>query len=85
MEAKIKEKLKEKIKSKAISIGINSTIRAAKKDELDFIVYSSNTSEDMLKAISDLKIKTFEYEGDSEALSIACGKSFNISVLGIKK
>ncbi len=85
MEAKIKEKLKERIKSKAISIGINSTIRAAKKDELDFIVYASNISEDMLRSISELKIKTVEYEGDSEVLSIACSKSFNISVLGIKK
>ncbi|MCL5101043.1 MAG: ribosomal L7Ae/L30e/S12e/Gadd45 family protein [Candidatus Parvarchaeota archaeon] len=85
MEQKIKQKLQEKIKNKAISIGLNSTVRDAKKGELDSVVYASNLSEDMLNTISKLGVPIYSYEGDSEALSIACSKSFNISILGLKK
>lgn len=85
MEQQIKQTMKERIKNKAISVGMNATLRAAKKDELEFIVYASNLSEEMLKELSDLRIDLYKYDGDSEALSIACSKSFNISVLGVKK
>lgn len=85
MEQKIKQKLQEKIKNKAFTVGLNSTIRTAKKGELEFIVYASNVSEEMLNEISKFDVPAYNYESDSEALSIACSKSFNISVLGIKK
>ncbi len=77
--------MQEKIKSDSVLLGMNSTLRAAKKEELDMIVYASNLSEDMSNELSKLKVPTYKYDGDSEALAIACGKSFNVSVLGIKK
>ncbi len=85
MEKNTLKKVQEKIKSKDVFIGLNSTLRAFKDGNLSMIVYASNISEDMLKTIDGLDIEKFDYPGDSEALSIACGKSFNITVLGIKK
>jgi ribosomal protein L30E len=85
MEQKIKERLKEKIKNNAVSVGKNSTVRAAEKKELEFIVYASNASPNLIKDVSNLGVEIYKYEGDSEALSIACSKSFNISVIGAKK
>ena len=81
----MEQKIKEKIKNNAVFVGKNSVIRAAKKKELEFIVYASNASSDMVKEISNLGVEVYKYEGDSEALSIACSKSFNISVIGAKK
>jgi ribosomal protein L30E len=85
MEQKIKQKMQEKIKNKAVFTGTNSVVRAAKKGELEFIVYSSNFTGDKLGEISKLGVPIYEYDGDSESLSIACSKSFNVSVIGIKK
>ena len=85
MDQKIKKKMQEKLKSSKAFIGLNSTVRAAGTGELDFIVYASNVSEEMLVEISKLGVEKYEYDGDSEALSIACGKSFNVTVLGLQK
>lgn len=85
MEQKVKQKIQEKIKNKAVTVGKNSTLRAAKNKELESIVYASNVGGDMLEELSKLGVTLYQYEGDSEALSIACSKSFNISVLGLKK
>ncbi len=85
MDQKIKKTMQEKIKSNKVFIGLNSTVRAAGTGKLDFVVYASNISEDMLDEISKLGTERFEYDGDSEALSIACGKSFNVTVLGMQK
>ncbi len=85
MEEKIRKKMQEKIKSKAVCIGLNSAIRAAKSGEVEFIIYAANVSGSIKNKLSESGVELFEYDGDNEALSIACGKSFNISVLGIKK
>ncbi len=85
MEENIKKKMQEKIKNKAVYIGLNSTVRAAKNGELEFIVYAVNSEEKIKDKLSGCGVQLYEYNGDNEALSIACGKSFNISVLGVKK
>lgn len=85
MEAKVKTKMLEKIKSKEVCVGMNSTLRACKKGDILFIVYADNISDEMLGMLNKLELEKYPYEGDSEALAIACSKSFNISVLGVKK
>jgi ribosomal protein L30E len=85
MEEKIKKKLVEKIKSKHVLIGYNSTVRASKNGELEFVVYASNINPGIRSKLENIDVPKYEYDGDSEALSIACGKSFNIAVLGVKK
>ncbi|MCL4406744.1 ribosomal L7Ae/L30e/S12e/Gadd45 family protein [Candidatus Parvarchaeota archaeon] len=85
MEKEIEQKMRKKIANKEVYIGMNSTVRAYNKKDLDFIVYAKNISRDMLSALDKLEAKKYVYDGDSEALSIACAKSFNICVLGVKK
>lgn len=85
MEEKIRKKMQEKIKNKAVYIGLNSVVRATKNGEIEFVIYASNVSDSIKNKLSEAGVQLYEYDGDNEALSIACGKSFNISVLGIKK
>lgn len=85
MEKEIAKKMQEKIKSDAVFVGLNSTLRAYKDGKLSFIVYASNASTDILDRLNGLDVEKHGYEGDSDALSIACGKSFSVTVLGIKK
>ncbi len=85
MEKEIMKKVQEKIKSNKVFIGLNSTLRAYKNGELDFIVYATNASEDIINKLDSLDIEKYIYSGDSDALSIACGKSYVVTVLGIKK
>lgn len=85
MEKEIAKKMQEKIKSNKVFIGLNSTLRAYANNELSFVVYAENASEEMLTQINSLNVEKYKYEGDSDALSIACGKSFGVTILGIKK
>ncbi|MCL4399259.1 hypothetical protein M1293_02000 [Candidatus Parvarchaeota archaeon] len=85
MEEKIAKKMAEKINNKEVFIGMNSTVRAYKNGQLDFIVYSKNISENMLSRLEKLGAPLHKYDGDSESMSIACGKKFNVAVIGIKK
>lgn len=85
MEKEIEKTMRKKIASKEVSIGMNSTVRAFKNKQLDFIVYAKNISEEMISVLNKLDINKYVYDGDSESLSIACAKSFNICVLGVKK
>ncbi len=85
MEEEIRKKIQEKIKNKAVFIGLNSTLRGIENGEVELVVYASNVSESIKNELSESKVKLYAYDGDNEALSIACGKSFNISVLGLKK
>jgi ribosomal protein L30E len=85
MEKEIAKKVQEKIKSNKVFIGLNSTLRAYKNGEVSFVVYASNASEEILKELDGLETEKYKYDGDSDALSIACGKSFGVTVLGIKK
>ncbi len=85
MEKKLKQMIQEKIKGNKVYIGLNSTLRASKSGQVSAIVFASNASEDLINTLNTLDIPKYEYEGDSEALSIALGKSFNIVVLGLKK
>ncbi|MCL4391674.1 MAG: ribosomal L7Ae/L30e/S12e/Gadd45 family protein [Candidatus Parvarchaeota archaeon] len=85
MEKEIVKRIQEKIKSNKVFIGLNSTLRAYANNELSFVVYAENASEEMLTQINSLNVEKYKYEGDSDALSIACGKSFGVTILGIKK
>ncbi len=85
MEKEIAKKIQEKIKSNKVFIGLNSTLRAYKNGEVSFIVYASNASDKILEKLNEVEAEKYKYDGDSDALSIACGKSFGITVLGIKK
>ncbi len=85
MEKETLKKVQEKIKSNKVFIGLNSTLRAYKNGELAFVVYAKNASEDIINKLDSLDVEKHIYEGDSDALSIACGKSYGITVLGIKK
>jgi ribosomal protein L30E len=85
MEKEIAKKIQEKIKSNKVFIGLNSTLRAYKDGDVSFIVYASNASDEILEKLNSLDTEKYKYDGDSDALSIACGKSFGITVLGIKK
>ncbi|EEZ92742.1 MAG: ribosomal protein L7Ae/L30e/S12e/Gadd45 [Candidatus Parvarchaeum acidiphilum ARMAN-4] len=85
MEKEIAKKIQEKIKSNKVFIGLNSTLRAYKEGDISFIVYASNASDVILEKLNSLDTEKYKYDGDSDALSIACGKSFGITVLGIKK
>ncbi len=79
------KKVQEKIKSNKVFIGLNSTLRANKNGELAFAVYAKNASEDIVNKLDSFGVERYIYDGDSDALSIACGKSYGVTVLGIKK
>ncbi len=85
MEKEVIKEIQEKIKSNKVFIGLNSTLRAYKDNKLSFVVYASNASEDILNKLNSLEVEKHQYYGDSDALSIACGKSFRVTVLGIEK
>jgi ribosomal protein L30E len=85
MEKEIAKKVQEKIKSNKVFIGLNSTLRAYKNGKVSFIVYASNASDKILKKLNGLETEKYKYDGDSDVLSIACGKSFSVTVLGIEK
>ena len=85
MEKDIAKKMQEKIKSNKVFVGLNSTLRAYKNGELAFIVYASNASEEIINKLDSVDTEKYVYTGDSDALSIACGKSYGVTVLGIKK
>ncbi|MEM3190978.1 MAG: ribosomal L7Ae/L30e/S12e/Gadd45 family protein [Candidatus Parvarchaeota archaeon] len=81
----MKENLREKIKKNEIVIGLRETIKAAKAGKIDTIVYASNLTDEIINKFKALPVDKVEYEKDNEALSIFCGKSFKVAVLGFKK
>ncbi len=85
MEEKLKEKLTEKIKKNEVVIGFKRTVKAAKEGKIDTIVYANNLTDEIANKIKALPVDKVEYEKDSEALSILCGKSFKVAVIGFKK
>lgn len=85
MEEKAKERLTEKIKKNEVVIGLNETVKAAKAGKIDTVVYANNLTDEITRKLSALPVDKVEYEKDSEALSILCGKSFKVAVVGFKK
>ncbi|MDP8012788.1 MAG: ribosomal L7Ae/L30e/S12e/Gadd45 family protein, partial [Nanoarchaeota archaeon] len=81
----LRKTIQEKIKQNKVIIGKKETIKAAKEGTIEFIVYADNADEKTVKALDSLEVKKYKYEGDSEALSILCGKPFNVLVLGVEK
>ncbi len=84
-EQEIKQLIQTKLRKNEVIIGKKESIKAAKEGLLDLIVYAKNTDEKTVNELKLLGIRLEEYIGDSEALSILCGKPFNILVLGIKR
>lgn len=85
MEEKMKENLKEKIKKNEVIVGLRETIKAAKTGKIDTIVYANNITDGIMDEFKALPVEKIAYEQDNEALSILCGKSFKVAVLGFKR
>lgn len=84
-EQELKQLIQTKLKNNEVIIGKKESIKAAKEGLVNLIVYAQNIDEKALSELKSLGVSLEQFSGDSEALSILCGKPFNILVLGIKR
>ncbi len=77
--------LKAALSQKKLTIGVRSTIRAKKQGRLIKAIVAKNAPAELLNKLKDAQIDIEQYPGDSESLAIACGKPFNIAVVGLLK
>ena len=81
--------IKEAMKEKKLLIGSNSVIRAMKKGGLQVVICASNLpaerKKELEKHASALDIVIKDFGNNSANLGEACGKPFNILLIGIKK
>ena len=81
--------IKNAIKSGKLLIGCNSVFKGIKKGGLESLIYASNLPEarksDLGSQAKVAGIETREFGGDSANLGEACGKPFNILIVGIRK
>lgn len=78
------EEIKKALKENKVIIGYRQTVKYAKKNGLSKIIYAKNAPKELVDSLLSLGgVEIVRFEGDSESLAIACGKPFNIAVLGI--
>ena len=84
-----KEGLESARKSGKLVIGTREVLRGLKSSKISSIFYSSNCPKDFLDDLNNYgslaEVKIEKFEGNSANLGEACGKPFNVSVVGIKK
>ena len=85
----LEKEINEAMKAKKLVIGSNSVIRGVKTGSVKTIVHASNFPESVMgsltyyKKISSISIEKFD--GNSKQLGEACGKPFNVLMVGVKK
>lgn len=85
----IGNEIKEAMKGNRLLIGSNCVLRDIKKGNIQSLILSTNLpaarKKELNSQASVAGIEVKEYEGDSAKLGEACGKPFNILLIGIKK
>ncbi len=85
----VENEIKEATKEKRLLIGSNSVLRSLKRGELQTVICASNLPAARKKELdshaSASGIDVREFGGDSAKLGEACGKPFNILLIGVKK
>jgi large subunit ribosomal protein L30e len=83
------QEIKEAIKEKKIIIGSRTVMKGVKRGHVTSLIYASNCPEGMMKDLAYYSKSNFvaikEFGGSSLQLGEACGKPFNVLVVGIKK
>jgi large subunit ribosomal protein L30e len=83
------QEIKEAIKEKRIVIGSRTVMKGVKRGHITSLIYASNCPEGMMKDIAYYSQNNFvaikEFNGSSLQLGEACGKPFNVLMVGIKK
>jgi len=81
--------INEAVKNDKLLIGSNMVFRNVKKGRLQSLIFASNLPEASRKELDNQAsisgIERRDFEGDSAKLGEACGKPFNILLIGIKK
>jgi ribosomal protein L30E len=81
--------IKEAMKSGKLLIGSNCVLKDLKKGGLEALIFASNLPEASRKGIDSQAtvsgIEVREFGADSAKLGEACGKPFNVLLIGIKK
>ena len=76
-------------KEGSLLIGSNTVFKSLKKGRIKSVIAAKNLPEsrkaelDQHASVSGISVES--YEGDSSKLGEACGKPFNVLVVGIKK
>ena len=83
------DEIKKALKAGKLLIGSNSVFRELKKGGLEALICASNLPEASRKGIDSQApvsgIEVREFGGDSSKLGEACGKPFNVLLIGIRK
>lgn len=85
----VNQEIKEALKEKKIVIGGRTVMKGVKRGHITSLIYASNCPESMMKDLQYYSQNSFvaikEFGGNSLQLGEACGKPFNVLVVGIKK
>lgn len=79
--------LKELISGGRVAVGAKTVLKSLKRGEAKLVIVASNCREDVLMdiqhhaKIAGVKVETFD--GDSNALGLACGKPFAVNALAV--
>ena len=82
----IKEQIKKASKDGRTIIGSKETLKNI--EEVEKVIFASNSPEDIVKKIKDNlsdEAEVVVFEGSNSELGSVCGKPFNIATVGIKK
>lgn len=88
-ETGIGNEIKEAMKGNKLLIGCNSVFKGVKKGGIGSLICASNLprsrKNDISSQASIAGIEIKDFSGDSAELGEACGKPFNILIVGIRK
>jgi large subunit ribosomal protein L30e len=73
------------IEAEKAVFGINETLKLIKKKQIEGVFIASNCPEEIEAKLNELKVEVKESEKTNLELGVLCKKSFNISVVGVKK
>jgi large subunit ribosomal protein L30e len=77
--------MKKIIEADKAVFGINETLKLIKKKQIEGVFIASNCPEEIEAKLNESKAKIQESEQTNLELGVLCKKSFNISVIGVKK
>jgi ribosomal protein L30E len=73
------------IEAEKAVFGINETLKLIKKKQIEGVFIASNCPEEIEAKLNELKVEVKESEKTNLELGVLCKKSFNVSVVGVRK
>lgn len=78
------KELIEAIRKRSRAVGARATLRMAKVGKVKAAIVASNCPLQMKKKLRDSSVELVKFRGSSRELGVACGKPFNVVVLGLE-